>query len=188
MAQAFLVVAVVPDLGGRDGRGRGLVRVGDGEAVCGATGDLARVARRHVLLDHMILNFRLCAAYLLILGQAVPYGHKSRCGDVLGCNVDPIRAIRALLERERNARRTDAVLVVRVVPDLGGHDGGGLDYVSVDDSIRARHVGGLHRGDVALGCGGLFHEVGDCLVVGRPDRQARPAHGAGIGIVCRRGV
>ena len=117
-AEAVLVLRVVPDLGDADGRGVGGVGVGDGEALGGRARDGRGVAVHRVLGDGVGdgLAVGVLGEPVEGRGPAVVGGERRRLAGV--------GAVRDQVHGDR--RRAEAVLVLRVVPDLGDADGRGV--------------------------------------------------------------
>ena len=177
-ARAGGVVVVFPGLRDRDCGGLGHMHVGDRELVgAGALND-PRIARRHCLINDVNNVFavidcgKIKTRACRIVGPGI-----ARAGKAHRHGVDGIAACigehggcRAVgkLRRDggRDGLRTDAVLVVRVVPNLGDGKIARSGRVGVGDAQLARIGSGLGR---------ALRERDRCGLVGR-------------GIACDRGL
>ena len=141
--QAVLVVGIVPDLLGIDVRGLGLVHVGHRVARRGGARDRGGIAGDGVL-GHAVDDL----GALFILRQVLP-GHGQRVargalGDGLVLSGQDRRLAAAhLLGQVQRHGLAQAVLVVGVVPDLGGRNVGHLCVGDGDGALAVVLVG--HR-------------------------------------------
>ena len=176
---AITVVVVVPDLRSAEGYGRGLVAVGDGEAVRGITLHLGRIAADRVLGDGVgnglavLVLGDVLELPLLVVGRGVVH-HLAR------------HFLRAVHELHHDGGRPHAVAVLVVVPDLPHPDGGLLGLPFVGNGEASLRVAGDGRLLVAVGRRHLLHRVGDVGTVRlllevsegvRPARRQADPHG-----------
>ena len=150
-AEAVLVVGVVPDLLRRDIDRLGDVRVRDGPVVVSIIYAGGGVAFRRVPLLDPIGDPDIRSGPL---SQSRPgVGPIVRCGDGLNDRTPGV------VEREIHGIRANAILVVRVVPDLGDLDVYGVMLVSVRD--RPRVAGSDYRRGIMFRNRILAHVVID---------------------------
>ena len=138
----ILVVIVVPFLGHRDLRGSRLMGVGYNEAFGYAAGN-GRCVARHLIFRHGIVDFRAGCVLGLLLELPVPVtilgGLNAAHSATIGHQVD------------HNAVRTDAILVIVVIPSLGTGNVNQFRLVGVGHVV-AGHLGSV-SGHFILGDG-----------------------------------